>query len=273
MKPRPLHKGTGWRMKSFMIDLHCHMLPGIDDGPGHIGESLEMARVYAGAGFSTVVATPHCVPGSGPVPDPADILAGVEALNERIREAGIRLSVLPGMEVALDADVISMLGENRILPLAHTRCLLVEPPFQHLPPAWQQVLGEMKARGFEVLLAHPERCAGLMRQPGIVDELAAMGIFLQTNWSSLLGHHGTEAETLAWALLAGGHVHCLATDGHDARFRHAGHVAYAARAVADKVGSKNLELLTRENPGRLLRGEPLRTIDPGDRKRKRWWMW
>jgi protein-tyrosine phosphatase len=222
-----------------------------------------MGRIYAAAGYERVVATPHCMPGSAWTPAPDDVRDRTRTLNRRLGQEGVALEVLPGMEVALDPGVLDMIDRQAVAPLGGSRCLLIEPPFQRLPLGWRQVLAGIRARGFEVLLAHPERCAELMRHAELFDELAAEQVYLQVNWSSLIGHHGPEAETLAWALVLRGYVHCLATDGHDARFRNAGVVKIAAEAVADKLGPGNLALMSRENPARLLAGKRPLGIGPG----------
>jgi protein-tyrosine phosphatase len=181
-------------------------------------------------------------------------------LNRRLEQEGVALEILPGMEVGLDPGILSLIDQQAVLPLGDSRFLLVEPPFQRLPLGWKQVLAGIRARGFEILLAHPERCAELMRHAELFDDLLAEPVFLQVNWSNLTGHHGPEIETLAWALLLRGYVHCLATDGHDARFRNAKMIGSAVQAVAEKLGPANLALLCRENPARLLAGKlPLNT--------------
>ena len=240
-----------------MIDLHSHLLPGIDDGSKSLQESLKMARIYEKAGYGQVVATPHWIPGTSWMPTPGEIRVQVAALNQRIKDQGINLSVLPGMEIALDPKIPPLLDEEKLQPLGQTSYVLIETPFQIFPLGWEQIFFAIESRGYTVLLAHPERCAQLADKPMLFDGFIEKGIYLQINWDSFLGYHGREAARLARYLAAKGYIHCLATDSHDADNRHAGNVQRAAREVKNLVGPKNLQLLARENPARVLGGEPL----------------
>jgi protein-tyrosine phosphatase len=126
-----------------MIDLHCHILPNIDDGPKSIKQSLEMARIFEKAGYEKVVATPHAVPGTHWMPSPATIRERVAELNQALQYESIHLTVLPGMEIALDPQVPDLLKDVAIQPIADTPYVLIEPPFQRLPLGWEQVFFEL----------------------------------------------------------------------------------------------------------------------------------
>ena len=144
-----------------MIDLHSHILPGIDDGATDMVQSLEMARIYEDVGFRQVVATPHWMPGTSWVPAPLDIRKKVAALNRAIKGQGIALTVYPGMEISLDVEIPRFLKDQRLQPLAGGAFLLIELPFQWLPVGWEEILFRVLANGYRVLLAHPERCGPL----------------------------------------------------------------------------------------------------------------
>lgn len=240
-----------------MIDLHSHLLPGIDDGPKSLQESLKMARIYEKAGYRQVVATPHWIPGTSWMPTPGEIRVQVDSLNQRIKDEGINLSVLPGMEIALDPQIPLLLEEEKLQPLGEKSYVLIETPYQMLPLGWEQVFFAIASRGYAVLLAHPERCTQLADKPMLFDAFIEKGIYLQINWDSFLGYQGRETAKLARYLAAKGYIHCLATDSHDVDHRHAGNVQRAAREVENLVGPHNLQLLAMENPARVLGGEPL----------------
>ena len=258
-----------------MIDLHCHILPDIDDGPKSIDQSLEMARGFEEAGYEQVVATPHAVPGTHWMPSPATIRERVAELNQALRDEGIQLTILPGMEIALDPQIPDLLEDGRIQSLADTSYLLIEPPFQRLPLGWEQVFFELTSKGYTPLLAHPERCEQLADKPELLDDLFSMGTYLQVNWGSFLGHHGRKATKTAVYLASRGYIHCLATDSHRPDKQHAGIFRHAPAEVEELAGSQNLGLLARENPLRVLRGEPLidmavEEIRPEVKRRRRW---
>ena len=259
-----------------MLDIHSHILPGIDDGARNIGHSLEMARKYVAAGYTRVIATPHAVPEDRGVAFARSIDLHVENLNAIMKEDRVDLTVLPGMEITLAPEVPAMLDKGEVIPLAGGPYVLIEPPFQRLPLHWEQILFEVAGRGYRILVAHPERCAQLARQPALAARLLEMGAHLQVNWTSLLGYHGQEASKAAHHLLLSGAVHCMATDSHDTRERSAIIVRRGAEALAGLVGRRNLALLTVENPAKVLKGRPMKAMDMAGiprppRRRERFW--
>jgi protein-tyrosine phosphatase len=260
-----------------MIDLHSHILPGLDDGAATAEESLALAGRYVSAGFTVVVATPHCVPGTHWMPSPETVEGAVADLNRRLGAAGTPLKVLAGMEVALDPSIVDLIDAQRLLTLGGSNYLLVEPPFQRLPIGWKQILFDIQARNLQVLMAHPERCAQMMGEQELFEVLLENGIYTQFNWTSLAGTGGAQTRKAARHLLRRGFVHCLGTDSHDARNRHAGIVRDTAAALRSDVGDDMLRTLTVENPKRILAGRPLarpaRVAGAPAAGRKRWWRW
>jgi len=261
-----------------MIDLHCHILPGIDDGPKTLNESLEMARIFEKAGYTHVVATPHTVPGTAWMPKPEEIRNQLSELNQAIKKAGIKLKVLPGMEIALDPNISDLLDHGLVQPLAGTSYVLVEPPFQRLPLGWDQATFNVLSRGYSVLLAHPERCAQLSAKPQLCDKLIESGVYFQVNWDSFLGHHGRNTQKMAIYLAGKAYIHCLATDSHDANSRNAIQVQRTAETIEELVGTRNLQLISKENPIRVLRNEKLKSMESQDvrvpvKKKRRWRFW
>lgn len=258
-----------------MIDLHCHILPGIDDGSESIEQSLKMARSYVQAGFKQVAATPHAVLGTQWMPSPATIRERVTELNITFQNENIQLEVLPGSEIALNPKIPDLLEFGSVQSLANSSYVLIEPPFQRLPLGWEQVFLDLKSKGYATLLAHPERCEYLSDKLKLIEELVAMRVYIQVNLGSFLGHHGSKAKKAAHYLASNGCIHCLATDSHRPDRHLAERLANAAHVVEEIVGSKNLELLARENPLRVLQDEPLvhmnvEEIRTEAKKRRRW---
>lgn len=255
-----------------VIDLHSHILPGIDDGAESLEQSLELARIYAAAGFTQVVATPHHVPGSRMETSPQAVGLHVLTLNQALQDQGIGLTVLPGMEIALDPGILRLLDARERLGLGDSRYLLVETPFQQLPLSWERILQEIAARGWRVIMAHPERCAQVHARPGVAEALVQAGTFLQANWASFGGGHGQACARTVRTLLARGLIHCLATDSHDPHDRHAGPVPVLAAELETLLGPVNLGLMMRENPARVLRDAPLLAPTPVEFPQpRRWW--
>jgi protein-tyrosine phosphatase len=198
-------------------EIHFHILPGIDDGPGTVDESLELARLALRDGTRTIVATPHVR---------EDFFTDVHELPERLRELRAALrreriplalvqggEVGPGMVGRLDG---AGLAQVAIGP-AGRRWVLLEPPFTGLSGAIDAA-AELRARGYAVVLAHPERCAGVLTSGcrALRAELDA-GSLIQISVSSLLGAHGQEAQVAARHLVEMRLVHAVASDAHSAR--------------------------------------------------------
>jgi protein-tyrosine phosphatase len=198
------------------VDLHFHLLPGVDDGPADLGESMDLARAAVQAGTGTVVATPHVREDLGPT-DARDIAARVRELRSALGAAGIPLEVACGGE--LGHEMAFRLGRDELNLLAHgpraARWLLVETPFHGIGEDFHAATAELRALGFGVLVAHPERSAdaALDGAAGLRREIAA-GSQAQLNALSLTGGHGEDARRSAWELLAAGLVAVVASDAH-----------------------------------------------------------
>ena len=261
-----------------MIDLHCHILPGVDDGPKNLDESLEMVRIFIKAGYRQVVATPHQVPGTTWMLSLEEIRNKLAELNHAIKIENIALDVLPGMEIAFDPLIPELLEKGQLLTLGNTSYVLIETPFQLLPLGWEQMIFAILSKGYFILMAHPERCAQLAAKPQLVDRLIEAGVYLQVNWDSFLGYHGRAALHMAHRLSESGYIHCLATDSHNPQQRHAAHVKLAAAKIQKLIGRANLQRIASENPLRILRNtHPLSMVKPDPKtqleKKSKWRFW
>ena len=199
-----------------LVDLHFHLLPGVDDGPADLEESLDLARAAVHAGTGTVVATPHVRPDLGTT-DARKIVEGVREMRSALAAAGIPLSVECGGELGhamafdLKPDELDLLAQGP----AGARWLLVEAPFHGIGEDFHTATTELRTRGFGVMVAHPERSADAVFDgaAGLRRELAA-GSRAQLNALSLTGGHGPDARRSAWELLHGGLVAVVASDAH-----------------------------------------------------------
>jgi protein-tyrosine phosphatase len=237
-----------------------------------------MVRIFEQAGYSHVVATPHAVPGTTWMPKPDEIRDQLSRLNNAIAKNGLNLKVLPGMEIALDPNISDLLDKGQVQPLAGTSYVLIEPPFQRLPLGWDQAVFNVLSRGYSVLLAHPERCAQLSAKQQLCDKLIESGVYFQVNWDSFLGHHGRTTQKMAIYLAGKAYIHCLATDSHDSKSRNAIQVQQTAETIEELMGPRNLQLISRENPIRVLRNEALQSMDSQGiqvtvKKKRRWRFW
>lgn len=200
-----------------MIDLHCHILPGIDDGPDDIEGSLAMAREHVARGTRTVVATPHV--GWDYANGAADIAEGVATLNGALRAEGIELEVLAGAEVALTRAVDMSAEQLAGLRLGNGPWLLLEAPISVDSPSIERLVGIVQGRGVRILLAHPERCASFHSDPDLLGRLVAAGCLAQVTAGALTGFFGRTVQGAARRYVDAGLIHVAASDAHDATHR------------------------------------------------------
>ena len=239
-----------------MIDLHTHLLPGLDDGPSDLDGSVALAKAMVAAGTDVVAATPH-VSSRYPTRRP-EIAAAAAQLRETLSSAGVELDVREGAEVEL-ARTRELSDERlRELRLGGRRWLLVEPP---LSPAAGNPVAEIEglvARGHHVILAHAERSAALRRSPDGLRRLVEAGVLVSVNAASLTGGFGPPAQRFAEGLVRERLVHDIASDTHDVEQRPpamGGHL----RAAAANLRPLRLQAgwLTGPAPAAILAGVPL----------------
>jgi protein-tyrosine phosphatase len=199
-----------------VIDLHCHVLPAIDDGPRDLAGSLALARAAVAGGTSTIVATPHVSWGYPEVS--ADVVAHrVDEVNAALRREGIDLEVRPGAEVALTRGIELPDEELARVHLGGGPWLLLEAPLEQVGSAtFEAAALQLAGRGHRIVVAHPERSPLFQRDPDALGRLVAAGMLGQLTASSLTGRFGRLVRDTAWAMLARGHAHNVATDAHSA---------------------------------------------------------
>jgi protein-tyrosine phosphatase len=246
-----------------MIDLHCHILPGLDDGPRDVDQSLEMARAQVEAGVHTVVATPH-VAEAFPDNDADRIAAATTELAGALRAAGIPLVVLPGAEVSIPAAVEMDDAELRRLGLGDSRWILLEAPHTASASGTELALRHLQDRGHLIVIAHPERCPDFQRRPDVLPALLAEGKLAQVTASALVGAFGSRAERLGRQLVADGLAHVAASDAHGVARRGVGLISdIRAARLAPRAA-----WLTTQVPGAILSGSPIPAPPPLPRRRR-----
>jgi len=240
-----------------MIDLHNHLLPGLDDGPADVAGSLEMARAAVAAGIAVMACTPHV---AAKYPNRAStIRTAVEGLRGELAAAGIPLEIVSGAEIS--TDVVDRLddAELRLLSLNDSGWLLIEAPFAGWPVRLPKLIGDLEIRGFRVLFAHPERAEAIQHNPDRMRDLVGRGALVQSNASSFVGDHGRIVTHTAQLLLRNGLIHVLASDAHSATWRPPG-VGEAQKLAARALGvwPEELDWMVEEGPRQILDGGPVR---------------
>ena len=240
-----------------MIDLHTHVLPGIDDGPPTVEGSLELARRAVADGTTTLVATPH-VSWDMPENDAARIAACVDALQGRLEEEGIDVTIRTGGELAVTRAFELEEDELRALRLGGGEWLLAECPLTAVATGFDTAVQSIAARGHRILLAHPERSPMLQKDPEILRMLVESGMLTSITGGALLGRFGSTVKRFAFWLLEEDLVHNVASDAHDAVRRPPG-MRQALHAADDElpgVGDR-AEWLTVSVPRAILDGGPI----------------
>ncbi|MGQ9540855.1 MAG: tyrosine-protein phosphatase [Armatimonadota bacterium] len=239
-----------------MIDIHTHILPGVDDGALRVADALLMAEDAAAQGVHTVVATPHLYWAGRQALSAGDIRKAVQALNEGVQAEGIPISILPGCEIPLSPDLLENLERGEWMSLGdNARTVLVEPPWQGWPAYATGVLQHAIETGWTVVLAHPERNGVLQREKSLVAELVQMGVHLQVTTGSLVGGKtGPAAARCAYELMERRLVSVVASDCHDTDYRRCD-LRQAYALLRRVYGQHVARMLTTTVPNALLRGE------------------
>lgn len=260
-----------------MIDLHCHILPGLDDGASDLEAALAMARIASADGIKAIACTPHLVPGvynnTGPV-----IRAAVERLQDDIAKTGIALRLTFGADIHIAPGLVGQLRSGQALSLNGTRYFLFEPTHHIAPPRMEDQVFGLLAAGYVPILTHPERLTWIENHYATVKRLARSGVLMQLTAGSLTGRFGSRPRYWAERILDEGLCHIVATDAHDPR-RRPPHLAEARDVVARRFGDEEalntvltrpLGILNNVAPGELpALPEPL-ARDDKPHKRSLW---
>lgn len=233
-----------------MIDLHCHILPGIDDGPEDLVGSIELARAAVAAGITKSVATPHV---SATYPNRPDQIAGLLAdVRAEIEREGIRLVVVAGAELSSRALAQLSDAELAACSLGGGPWILLECPLSRADGFSEAALG-LRERGFDVLLGHPERCPAFRADPDSLAALVGAGMLCSITAGSLTGRFGETVQDFALALADDGLVHNVVSDAHNTGRRPPGALTELAQTPLAPLA----RWLTEEVPAAILGGAPI----------------
>lgn len=233
-----------------MIDLHCHLLPGIDDGAPNLATSLAMARIAAGDGITVTACTPHIYPGMYDNNDPA-IRKAVAELQTRLDEADLPLRLTLGADTHIAPDLVEGLRAGRVPTLHDSRYFLLEPPHHVAPPRLAETVFDLLAAGYVPVITHPERLSWIEDRYSTFVELARQGAWMQVTAGSLTGRFGPAAQYWGERLLDEGWVHILATDSHGVD-RRPPLLAEGQRAAERWVGGEEAYHLVQTRPQGIL---------------------
>ncbi|MCB5247791.1 MAG: capsular biosynthesis protein [Candidatus Cloacimonetes bacterium] len=234
-----------------MIDIHCHLLPQIDDGSDSAEKSLEQLRLMAEGGVSDAFLTSHYMPGHYQY-ERAEYDARLRQLRELARQNGIGIKLHPGFEIYLHPFSLKDIQKHD-LRLGDSRYILVESDLNGLPSDFYENLYPLLRQGYRPILAHAERYVSIMNKVHDAKDLIRRDVYIQVNAGSLLGLYGEKVRQTAWLLLRNGWAHFLASDDH----AKAPYGAYfkAVELLKTELDAEIPQLLTSEFPAKILRDE------------------
>jgi len=255
-----------------MIDIHCHILPGIDDGPAHMDESLAMARQASADGIHTLVATPHTF--NDVYNNPRQrVREEVARLRKALAENKIDIHVCMGSEVHICTGLAQKVLAKEVATINDTgRYLLVEFPLHVIPPGSQEELFQLKLSDITPILAHPERNPVFQNHPERLAYFVDMGCLIQITAMSVTGLLGEDAMDCAHMLLEQRQVHVIASDAHSFDKRPL-ILSPAVDVVARSLGSREeAEDMVIHRPRTILEGKPVKALNPKPIRKKKWWF-
>jgi len=201
-----------------MIDLHCHILSGIDDGAQTDNDSLDMAKLAVQEGITTIIATPHHNNGRYENPK-QNILVKVAELNKRLQAEKIHLNILPGQEPAITGELAEDFDNGQVMTLNGTNYLFVELPSDHVPRYAEKLLFELQLKGLVPVIVHPERNREIHERPELLYKLVEKGALAQLTAGSVVGSFGKKIKSFSEQLIEANLVHFIASDAHNVTSR------------------------------------------------------
>jgi len=238
-----------------MIDLHSHILFGIDDGAKDINLSLEMARLAVADGTTHIACTPHIMP-SVYENTPAIISSRMTELQNALNNEKIPLKLIVGADAHLCFDMVEKLQAKAIPTLANTKYFLFEPPHRVLPPNITAFGKKIINSGYIPILTHPERLTWIETHYENICELDEIGMVIQITAASITGQFGSRAKYWAERMLDEGRVDIIASDAHDTKYRPPG-LSKAKLEVTQRLSNEAANRIFFENPSLILNNKPI----------------
>lgn len=197
-----------------MTDTHSHILFGIDDGSSSLKESIELLKKMKDTGFNNVILTPHYIEGSVFNANNIDKMNRYEMLLEELEKQNIDINIYLGNEIFISNNILSNIKRNQIFSLNNTKYLLIELPFHNKILNLEDIIYEIKIKGYIPIIAHPERYTYFQENKDLIDKLREEEVLFQANYASILGYYGKSSEKLMKYMLKKGYIDYLGTDIH-----------------------------------------------------------
>jgi protein-tyrosine phosphatase len=252
---------------TMLIDVHCHIIPGVDDGAKNINIALDMCKIAQVDGTHGIIATPHYI--HGVINNSLEVVhEKVAELNNHLRQQQIAVDIYPGSEVFICPELPQLVREGRICTLNNSRYILMELPLNSIPEYTIEVIYQLRLEGYIPIIAHPERNLEIANNPNILYDLITRGALAQINAPSLRGLFGKSAMDTALQLLKRNMVHLLATDAHTTGGR-SPRLSNSIDIIENKLGPETL-LAIAKNGLLVLNNQPVDFSDPILVRNNRW---
>lgn len=250
-----------------MIDLHCHILPNIDDGAVDEAESLEMMKTAIDEGITVVAGTPHHQ--NGKYNNEREvILAGVKQLNELAEEHQLNIKIIPGQEIRLYGEIENDYQDQKLVTIGdNTRYVLIEFSNRHIPRYAERLFYDIQLQGLKPIIVHPERNSEIMENPEKLMNLIEKGALVQVTAASIVGRFGKKIQKFTHQLIDANAVHIIASDAHNISTR-GFQMKAAIDALEKKYGADYVEYL-QSNATDILADKPIYPMQTNPVKRKK----
>lgn len=253
-----------------MIDIHTHILPGIDDGSKDIMQTMQMIKEAELAGFTDIITTSHYIENEYDV-NKESRQALIDAIQNEVNKEEIKVKLYNGAEAFITNGLVDLVEDNEIPTLAESRYVLFELPMHMNVMYLDRVIEELITSKYRPIIAHPERYDIVQENPNLAIKWVRNGVLLQSNYSSIIGNYGADAKSTLLKLLDANAIHFLGTDTHAPNTKYV-RMKEMLEEYKLAIGEEKLEELTTINPGKILNDEKIRPEDPEDIATKKRWF-
>lgn len=236
-----------------MIDIHSHLLYGVDDGAKSIEESLDILADLKRLGYTDVILTPHYIKDSHYDSKRSENLKRLKVLKEELKNNNIDINVYLGNEIYIDDDIEEFLNNDIISSLNDSKFLLIELPMSGEYPNYKEIFNYLIKKNYNVILAHPERYLAFQKDFSKVEELSDIGVYFQCNIESINGRYGKNAKKTIKKLLKNRKINFLATDIHHKRNNE--DFLKSKKSILKYIKEEEFNILTYENPSKIIKSK------------------
>lgn len=244
-----------------MIDIHSHILPGIDDGSRSIEESMELVKKACSNGVTDLIVTPHYMVGSDYIVNNADKKKLLDKLKRRVKKEGLEINLYIGNEVFIENNMVSLKKSKEIAALNNSKYLLFELPLNYTFNGVSDVLFDLRANGIIPVIAHPERYAFVKKDPSVIEDLIDKGALFQSNIGSFLGVYGKKAKETAILLLKHNAISFMGSDIHRKENLFYERINEVKKVLRKYVDDEEIENLFSNNAQKIIDKEIINTKD------------